>query len=294
MRTDAAGVATFDYGHVATAVVGLVLGVPTETKDGNGAAGSGFTPDGTIMVVVPKSAVGNPQPGDLLGAVNGRTFTGDTPETNTLQRSNLLMDHTFAKAQRDNGHPAATYTIVGNTACSAGQIVPISAVSRKHHANAGDFDVNLPLTGPVGIEDRSGGQTGDHTVVITFAAPVTFSNATVTPGAGGTASISGSPAVNGSEVTVNLTNVSNAQTLTINLLGVSDGTNTGNVGIPMGVLGGDTNEDRFVNSADISQTKSQSGQSVTVFNYREDVNVDGFLNSADITFVKSKSGTALP
>jgi hypothetical protein len=57
---------------------------------------------------------------------------------------------------------------------------------------------------------------------------------------------------------------------------------------------GDTTADGFVNSADISQTKSQSGQAVGGSNFREDVNADGFLNSADISLVKSKSGTALP
>jgi hypothetical protein len=62
----------------------------------------------------------------------------------------------------------------------------------------------------------------------------------------------------------------------------------------MGVLLADTTGDGFVNSADISQTKSQSGQSVGSFNFREDVNTDGFLNSADISLVKSESGTALP
>ena len=52
--------------------------------------------------------------------------------------------------------------------------------------------------------------------------------------------------------------------------------------------------DQSVNSADISQTKSQSGYSMTSSNLREDVTVDGNLNCADITLVKSKSGTALP
>jgi hypothetical protein len=61
----------------------------------------------------------------------------------------------------------------------------------------------------------------------------------------------------------------------------------------MKVLIGDTTADTSVNSADISQTKSQSGQAVTNSNFREDVNVDGSLNSADISLVKSKSGTAL-
>jgi hypothetical protein len=113
MRTNSNGAATFDYGTIATQVVGVVIGVPTETKIG-ALPGSSFNPDGTITVIVPKSKVGNPQPGDLLGAVNGRTFTGDTSQTQNLERSTLLVDHTFVKAQRDNGYPAATYRVVGS------------------------------------------------------------------------------------------------------------------------------------------------------------------------------------
>ncbi len=116
MRTNQNGTATFEYGTVATAVVGLVIGVPTETLIGP-LPGSTFNADGTITLIIPKSAVGSPLPGDLLGAVNGRTFTGDTPQTQNLERSTLLVDHTFVKGQRDNGHPAATYSIVGNVAC---------------------------------------------------------------------------------------------------------------------------------------------------------------------------------
>jgi hypothetical protein len=73
-----------------------------------------------------------------------------------------------------------------------------------------------------------------------------------------------------------------------------DGTHIADVSVPMAVLLGDTNADGFVNSADISQTKSQSGNAVTGSNFREDLNADGFINSADISLVKSKSGTALP
>jgi hypothetical protein len=57
---------------------------------------------------------------------------------------------------------------------------------------------------------------------------------------------------------------------------------------------GFTTADRAVNSTDIAQTKSQSGQFVTISNFRQDVTVDAAINSADIALVKSKSGTALP
>jgi hypothetical protein len=169
---------------------------------------------------------------------------------------------------------------------------PLSAVSRKTHGAVGDFDVDLPLSGSPGIECRTGGANGAHTVIISFANPVTVGGASVTS-TDGQAMVSSS-SVNGSVVTVNLTKVTNAQTIMINLINVSDGTNVGNVSVPMGVLAGDTNADHFVDSADISQTKSLSGAAVTGSNYREDLNVDGFHDSADIALVKSKTGTALP
>src|SRR5437773_1926980 len=79
MRTDQNGAVTFDYGTIATQVVGLVIGVPTETSIGP-LPESSFNADGTITLIVPTSAIGSPVPGDLLGAINGRTFTADTPE----------------------------------------------------------------------------------------------------------------------------------------------------------------------------------------------------------------------
>jgi len=292
MRTDSNGVASFQYGTLADAGVPAVF-VISEQQQNPADPASNYQPDGTITVIVPKSAVGNPQPGTLLGAVGGRTFTGDTSETGTLHRSNAFIDHTFVKAQTDNSYPASTYLVTGNNSCSTTGIAPVGAVSRKTHGTVGDFDINLPLAGQPGIEDRTGATPGNHTVVVTFPVPVTVTSATVTPGAGGTGSVS-SFSVNNTEVTINLTNVSNAQTLTVNLLGVSGGGNTGDVGIPMGVLLGDTNADRFTDAVDTSITKSQSGKAVGPSNFREDVNSDGFIDATDTAIVKSKSGTALP
>jgi WD40-like Beta Propeller Repeat len=166
----------------------------------------------------------------------------------------------------------------------------VSAVSRKTHGAAGAFDINLPLTGTPGVECRTGGPSGDHQVVITFAGPVTFASAIVTSGAGSVASAT----ANGNKITVNLTGVVNAQTIMVTLFNVNDGVNTGDVAVPMGVLVGDTSANGSVNSSDISQMKSESGNAVTGSNFREDVTVNGLINSSDISLVKSKSGTALP
>lgn len=294
MTSDANGAVTFEYGTLATAVVGLIVGVPQETKIAAADLASNYNADGTITIYVPKSGVGNPQPGDLLGAFNGRTFTGDTPETNTLERSTSLIDHTFVKAQTDNSFPAATYTVTGNVACGLA-----SAVSRKTHGSAGNFDVPLPTSGTPGIECRTGPTAGNHQIVVTFASPVSFTNgtgsgATVTPGPGGSGAIAGTPTVNGNQVTVNLTGVSNAQTLALTLAGITDGVATGDVLVPASFLLGDTTADGFVNAGDTSQTKARSGQAVTAANFRSDVNADGNLNAGDASLVKANSGTALP
>src|SRR5439155_6109925 len=126
---------------------------------------------------------GNPGPGALLGAVNGRTFTGDTAETENLERSTAMVDHTFVKAQRDNGRPAATYTIAGNGFCSGG-IGPISAVSRKTHGAAGTFDINLFSQTNVECRQGQGANRNNHQVIITVgtALPVSVSSINVSPG----------------------------------------------------------------------------------------------------------------
>ena len=290
MNTDATSTVTFEYGTLADAGVPAIL-VLGETK--LGVPTGSFATDGTITMIVPKSAVGSPQPGDLLGAIGGKTITGDTPATVTFERSTAFVDHTFIKGEADNAYPAATYTITGGVTCSTGTIVPVSAVSRKTHGSAGTFDVDLPLIGQPGIEDRFGGASGNHTVVITFAVPVTVTSANMTAGAGGSGSV-GNFSVNNTQVTVNLTNVSNAQTLSVNLVGVSGGGNSGSVSVPMGVLLADVNGNGVVSNGDVSLVKAQVAQQVTLSNFREDVNANGTLSNGDVSITQAQVGTTLP
>jgi hypothetical protein len=168
--------------------------------------------------------------------------------------------------------------------------VPSSAVSRKVHGAAGTFDVPLPLTGNVGVECRSGGATNDYQMIINFANSVTVGSASVTSGTGSVSNFS----VSGSQVTVNLTGVTNAQRITVTLFNVNDGTHMGNVPISVGVLVGDVNGNALVNASDVSLTKSQVGQAVSGSNFREDVNANGTISSTDVALVKSDVGTALP
>ena len=168
-----------------------------------------------------------------------------------------------------------------------------SVVSRKVHGTEGQFDIDL--TNGNGIECRSGGSNGDYTLVFTFANSLSsVGSAAVVGGTGNVAnaSIGADP----HQYVVNLTGVTNAQTLSVSLDGVSDsaGNFSQTISGSINVLVGDTNADRFTDAIDVSQTKSQSGNSVTSPNFREDVNEDGFIDAIDAALVKSKSGNSLP
>jgi N-acetylneuraminic acid mutarotase len=173
-----------------------------------------------------------------------------------------------------------------------------SAVSRKTHGLAGAFDIDLPLSGPAGIECRTTSPTNDQVIVVTFARNVTINGnpqAAVTSGIG-TIGSEGKPNggmvfVSGNTVTMPLTNVANAQTINITLFGVNG---TSNFVIPMSVLAGDVNGNGAVNSGDIVATKSRIGQPVVATNFRADVNASGAVNATDVVSLKSNLGTGLP
>jgi hypothetical protein len=186
------------------------------------------------------------------------------------------------------------------TNCSAP--TALAAASRKTHAGT-PFDVNLPLTGAVGVDSRRGSGTNnnDHTIVVTFATPVTVTGtpqAQVTSGTGtvGSNGVSngGAVTVSGSNVIIPLTNVANAQTLNVTLNGVNNGSGTANVVIPVGFLLGDSNGDRVVNGGDAIQTRSRSGQGTDGTNFRSDINTDGSVSAGDTIIVRSQAGNFLP
>ena len=171
-------------------------------------------------------------------------------------------------------------------------LAPLRAVSRKTHGAAGTFDIDMPLSGAVGIEPRlgSGTNSGDHQLVITFPIPVTVANAMVTSGQGAVASA----VVSGAEVTVNLTGVTNAQSIVVTLFSVNDGSRTGDIPIQAGFLVADTNQNGAVNATDVGQIKIQAGQPVNASNFRSDVNASGAINSTDVGIGKLSTGTGLP
>src|SRR6202007_981560 len=95
---------------------------------------------------------------------------------------------------------------------------------------------------------------------------------------------------NETEFLVHLTGVTcNGHHVAVDIAGVHDSSNQtlDSVNATLGLLLGDTTANGIVNSSDIAQTQSQSGQPVTASNFREDVTVDGAIDSSDIALVQS-------
>ena len=233
-----------------------------------------------------------------LSTDGGLTFpnvlAASTP--NTGSASVTLPDVTTSMARIKVEAVGNIYFDISDTnfTISPSAIFAVSgAVSRKTHGSAGSFDVILPSSGSLGIENRTAGTDGSHTLVVTFNRQIISGDATVTSGAG---TISGEPVISGSSMTINLTGVTDAQVLTITLEDVTDTSAQvlPDTTINAGFLVGDINGSGGVTSSDIGQVKSLSGQTVTSENFRADVNASGGVTSTDIGLVKSKSGSTLP
>jgi hypothetical protein len=250
---------------------------------------SNFNADGTITIVVPTSAIGNPTVGQKLTSFLTRITVTAPPNPQT---SGLTPDN-----MPDSLSPTGAYTLVGNdTGCFPLQ----SVVSRKTHGIAGDFDINLPLAGTAGLECRSGGGTNAYNLVYTLNRNVTVAGtATVTQGTAtvGTPTIGLGP--NANQVTVPLTGVTNIQHLIVTLNGVQGGGETlNNLAARMDVLLGDVNANKVLTNADVSLVKAQvaAGGSVTASNFRDDVNANGVITNADVSVTKAQvaAGAQLP
>ncbi len=166
-----------------------------------------------------------------------------------------------------------------------------TAVSRKTHGAAGDFDIALPLIGEPGVECRS--SSGNHTLVFAASNNLVSGNASVTAGIG---AVSGSPTFSGNTMTVNLTGVADVQKITVTLSNVTDSFAQvlPDKAVSVNMLVGDVTANKTVNSTDVSQTKLQSGQAVTAANFREDIIPSGQINGTDVSLVKLRVGSAVP
>jgi CSLREA domain-containing protein len=270
------GVADFATGFTATGDLVGTTAAPLDAKLGSLQNNGGPTDTMTLLTNSP-------------ALDQGKSFGLTTDQRN---RTRPLDDPAIAPATGGDNSDIGSFE-------SAGRLIPIRAVSRKVH-RVPIFDVDLPLSGTVGIECRSGGATGDHQLIVTFPTPIVVNGspqAQLISGTGnigtGGSSNGGVVGINGAVVTVPLTNIANAQTITVQLNNVSDGINTNNVGIPISLLFGDINRDGFVLSGDYTAVRQKSGATVDATTFQYDVNVDGFILSGDYTAVRQQSGAHL-
>ncbi len=167
----------------------------------------------------------------------------------------------------------------------------VTLLSRKVHGTAGIFDINLPLIAPYGIEPRSGGANGNHTIVFHFSNPV-LSCGTASSSAG---TATNDPASGGNDCLVDLSGISNAQYVTVTLAGVlDDHGNQGNVPGTFGVLLADVNGSKRVDAADVSSVRQQTLQPLTTSNFKNDINTSGRIDAADVSIARQQTLTSLP
>jgi hypothetical protein len=169
------------------------------------------------------------------------------------------------------------------------------AVSRKTHSSAGTFDIDLLPPAPA-IECRNTGTNG-HTLVFTFNNNIVSGSASVSSSLGvGNGSISGSPIFSGNTMTVNLTGVTNIQTLTVTLSSVTDefAQILPNTNVAMNVLLGDVNATRGVDGNDVSAVQAHTRQTASATTFRFDVNATGGIDGNDVSLTQSKTRTSLP
>ncbi len=241
------------------------------------------------------SASFDPDAADSVASYTFNFGDGSAPVT----QAGATISHTYV----DNGSYQATVAVTDNrgaTSDLASRVIEVSTtltgiVSRKTHGTAGDFDIDLNSVsgGMTSVECRNDG-SNSHKIVFTFQRNLTtVSTSTVSEGT----AVKGTEGVgpNANQYTVNLTNVNNAQYVTVRLDGVQDtaGANLTAVRGRVAILNGDVSANLATNATDVSQTKAVSGQPFQPANFRLDVNANGVINSSDVSQIKANSGLSI-
>jgi hypothetical protein len=230
--------------------------------------------DGTLLVAARR---GDPTPiGGTFGSMDA--WPAVTGNNGTLN---------VATPGAQNGALSAHMTF---TRCAT-QGLELTAASSK----TGPFEIDLPLTGPAGIECRGGRASRHYTMVFTFNNLLTsVDGAATTCGSVSALKIAKADA---HRVFVSLRNViCNEDFVTVTLEGVHDdqGNILSSAAATMGVLLGDTTADGVVDQSDVDQTSLVAGEKTNSDNFRNDVNASGRITTKDLDRVKAKVGTMLP
>jgi hypothetical protein len=98
------------------------------------------------------------------------------------------------------------------------------------------------------------------------------------------------------QITVPLTNVTNAQHLVVTLDGVQNASSAilNNLVARMDVLLGDVNANGLVDGNDVSAVQGQTRHQVSNTNFRDDVNANGIIDGNDVSITQGQTRTSLP
>ena len=229
----------------------------------------------------------------FLGTILHSSDLGISWSPQTSGTSAELIDVHFASNGQDGVAVGAGGTILqtsnGGGAGGGGDFALTSAVSRQ-----GEFEIELPLDGSVGIECRTGGRKHQYVIAGTFNHLVTaVDSATSSCGevAGVRISSTNTPQV---EVKVNHVRC-NAEVVTVTLHGVHDdqGNVLDSVPVEMGLLIGDASGNGVVDEADVQLVKAERGHTTETSNLREDINASGHIDASDVNLTISSVGTML-
>jgi hypothetical protein len=250
------------------------------------------------------NGTGSFEPSGACGAINSYTLDfgdGSPAQTNGTG----LFSHTYSAP---GNYPArlTVHDSIGHSSTNIAQVVIAvtssqiqltGAVSRKIHGTAGPFDIVLTPNSPPSVECRAPGATGttgvDYQLIFVF--PNALSSVGTVSAPGVTTSAGHIDPNDNTHYIVNLTGVPNKQYTTVTLNNVHDvANNAGNVSATFGLLVGDIDASRRVDSTDVFQVRQQSLQNANSSNFRTDVDASGRIDSTDVFQTRQNSLNALP
>lgn len=165
-----------------------------------------------------------------------------------------------------------------------------SAVSRRTHGAAGDFDIPLSLTGNATVEGR---QNGPQKIIVTYDKAIAAADGTLDTEVALSAGTLGGAAISGNTLTIDLSGVADNTCLDIAISGITcegGGSAAPTAHVLVTARFADVNNSRTVNSTDVALVRGKTSPNlVTAATFIYDLNCSSTVNSTDVALVRGKT-----